>query len=509
MRRRMSTNCRHARFDTARPGGAGVDTGTPDELDAGTTRPGDVAGGSRPGELTRAGAEGSPRWQDPAVAVPTPAEPSGVPVSTSAEASTVSTSAMYQPSVCVPSLSISVSGKPIAAPTWRIAMRGRKVTTLATIPVRSGPYLSYTYCRTCSRWSVEKSMSMSGVPWWSSCRNRSKSRSWATGSTRVMPSRYATIEFCCAAASLPRDTVLAGVSHDVPGDEEELRELRLLDDMELALQARRDGAGHGVVLALHRLLTEAVQHRERCLALGHGIAGEAHVAEVERHLAAGGDARRVVERLGKIGEQGAELRLGVEAMLTVGQEQSVRRRLVERGAMTDRGEHVEQRFVVDGGVVRGRARHQRDVRRARDGRTFRDEPSVGGMQVIAHEQRRTVATEALPQQVRVTERVPAIAAHEGVDHGTPRTSGDRDAVVERRGIHVRRLGLDEQRRRRQPRPPLGERPRRGPERRRPLRRRQRLASPGSRRVLPERRGSLRHPPGFRRVTERGDAAPAS
>jgi hypothetical protein len=49
---------------------------------------------------------------------------------------------MYQPSTDFASLSMRVSGKPIAAPTCRIAMRGRKVTTLATMPVRSAPYLS-------------------------------------------------------------------------------------------------------------------------------------------------------------------------------------------------------------------------------------------------------------------------------------------------------------------------------------------------------------------------------
>ena len=43
------------------------------------------------------------------------------------------------------------SGKPIALPTSRTARRGRKVTTLATIPVRSAPYFSYTCWITCSR----------------------------------------------------------------------------------------------------------------------------------------------------------------------------------------------------------------------------------------------------------------------------------------------------------------------------------------------------------------------
>ena len=38
--------------------------------------------------------------------------------------------------------SIRSGGKPSALPTWRMAMRGRNVTTLQTIPVRSQPYVS-------------------------------------------------------------------------------------------------------------------------------------------------------------------------------------------------------------------------------------------------------------------------------------------------------------------------------------------------------------------------------
>ena len=87
------------------------------------------------------------------------------------------------------------------------------------------------------------------------------------------------------AASLSGNAALAGEPHDVPRDQEELRKVRLLDDVELALQTCRDDARHGVVFALHRLLTEAVQHRERRLPCGYRVAREAHIAEVERHFA--------------------------------------------------------------------------------------------------------------------------------------------------------------------------------------------------------------------------------
>ena len=124
----------------------------------------------------------------------------------------------------------------------------------------------------------------------------------------------------------------------------------------------------------------------------------------------------------------------------------MRRRLVERGAMPDRGEHVEERLVVGGGVVRRRARHQRDVRRTRDRRALRDEPAISGMEVIAHEHRRALAPEALADQLRVAERFAAVPVHQGIDHRAARPADDRDAVVELAGIHMGRITLDEQRR---------------------------------------------------------------
>ncbi len=84
-----------------------------------------------------------------------------------------------------------------------------------------------------------------------------------------------------AAASLPRNAVLTREFHDVPRDQEELGEMRLLDDIELALQACGDGASHGVVLALHRFLTQAVEHGERRLPCRHRKTRKAHVAEIQ------------------------------------------------------------------------------------------------------------------------------------------------------------------------------------------------------------------------------------
>ena len=307
-----------------------------------------------------------------------------------------------------------------------------------------------------------------------------------------------------AAAPLSRDAALAGESHDIPGDQEELCKPCLLDDVELALQPGGDGASHGVVLALHRFLAEGVEHGERCLPFRHRVARKAHIAEVERHLAGGGDARRIVERLGEVGEQRAKLRLAMKTVLAVGQEQTVRRRLVEGRAVADRGEHVEEWLVAGGGVVRGGARHQRDVRGPGDRRAFRDQPAIRGMQVIAHQHRRAVASEALPDQLRVAERLASIPMHQRIDNSTARPADERDAIVELRRINPSRLTLNQQGRRRQSRPPSRERSRRRPKRCRALgRRHSRL--PGLRRM---RAGDYR-PRRSGGVTSRGDAACAS
>ena len=261
---------------------------------------------------------------------------------------------------------------------------------------------------------------------------------------------------------------------------------------------------HGVVLALHRLLTEPVEHGERRLPFGHGVARETHVAEVERYLTCGGETRCVVERLGEVGKQRAKLRLTMQTMLAVGQEQTVRRSLVEGGAMTDRGEHVEEWLVAGGRVVRGGTRQQRDVRSMGDRRAFRDQPAVGRMQVIAHQHRRALAPEALTGCLRVTQCLAPITMNQRIDNRTPRPTNDRDAIVELTRINTRRLTLNQQSRRRQPRPPDGEGSRRRPKRCRPLGRRHRR-TPGLRRM---RAGDSR-PRRSGWVTSRGDAACAS
>src|SRR6202049_3844043 len=166
----------------------------------------------------------------------------------------------------------------------------------------------------------------------------------------------------------------------------------------------------------------------------------------------------------------------MEAMLAVGQEQPMGRSLVEGGAMTDRGEHIEEWFVIGGGVIGSRAGDQRVGRGTSDRRAFRDQPAVCGMQVIADEERRTVAPETVPKRLRVAQRLAAITMDESADNSASRSADDRDAVVELARIHARGGGLDEQGGRRQAGPPLGEGPGGGAECRRPCRGSQRGSS---------------------------------
>ena len=68
-----------------------------------------------------------------------------------------------------------------------LAERPQYVITVAAIPARSRPYLSYIYCNTSSRRSCSKSTSMSGASFRSRLTNRSNNRSLFSGSTDVTP----------------------------------------------------------------------------------------------------------------------------------------------------------------------------------------------------------------------------------------------------------------------------------------------------------------------------------
>src|SRR2546426_11023638 len=84
---------------------------------------------------------------------------------------------------------------------------------------------------------------------------------------------------------LARHALLASEAHEVPVDEEELREPRLLDHLQLALKPLGHCERDRPVSLPHAFEAELVEKGERGLTLGDRIAGKADLAEVEVQVA--------------------------------------------------------------------------------------------------------------------------------------------------------------------------------------------------------------------------------
>ena len=108
--------------------------------------------------------------------------------------------------------------------------------------------------------------------------NRSNSRSWRIGSTRVMPERVRHDRAGRAAPALGRDPPFLGEPHEVPADEEELGEAGPLDDVELVGEPLDDRRRQRVVAAAGARPAQLRQVRERRLPVGHREAREAVAA---------------------------------------------------------------------------------------------------------------------------------------------------------------------------------------------------------------------------------------
>ncbi len=152
------------------------------------------------------------------------------------------------------------------------------------------------------------------------------------------------------AATLPRDAMLARKAHQVPVDEEELGQARLLDHLELVLQAPGDRGGDRHVASPQALEAEFVEKRERRLAGWYGVAGEADLAEVQVEIALLRDVPWRGHRLGVPAEQRAQLGAALEVVLGV--EEKMLAGFIQRGAVADGDEHVVQmpalaRVIVD------------------------------------------------------------------------------------------------------------------------------------------------------------------
>ena len=267
-----------------------------------------------------------------------------------------------------------------------------------------------------------------------------------------------------AAPSLAGDAVLPGPLHDLVDDQEELGQIGPLDDIELHLQAPGHLGGERPVPAPDLVLAEPVEDREGGLAGGDGEAREANPGEVEVEAAPGRELGGMVEGSREAGEPAAQHGLGKQAVLAVGEEQTVGRGPVEGGPVADGGEHVEQRLVVAGGVERGRAGDQGEAGPLGQLGDLGGQPAVGGVEVVGEQEGGAVPTEAFAQPSGLTLGSTPVAGDEGGDHRALRSPDQGDAVVEVGGVHHRRRAFHPVPGRGERWPALGERTGGGPER---------------------------------------------
>ena len=143
------------------------------------------------------------------------------------------------------------------------------------------------------------------------------------------------------AAARVVDAAAAGELDDVVHGEEVLGEAELLDDLELALEARRDLGGERPVALRGALEAALAEQRVGGLAGRQRIGGEEEAPEAKIEVAARGDARGVGVGLRVALEEAAHLRRALEVELGVPASQRVGQRLV--GGLG--GEHVVQAGV--------------------------------------------------------------------------------------------------------------------------------------------------------------------
>jgi hypothetical protein len=215
---------------------------------------------------------------------------------------------------------------------------------------------------------------MSGSEGRSLLRKRSKTSEWRSGSIGPMPSRYATSEFAAEPLPGPRE------AHEVPDDQEVVRQPGLCYHPQLVLELPRRSLAHRAVAGEQPV---SAQPCEIAVSVAAGRGGkDRQVLQAERELvcAARGDGERVLQRLALEAEQRGEAAVGLEVALVVGVQ--LGGEPGERHAPANGGERVLEALAVAAGVVDVVGGHCRQPEVAGEAVQVVHERDVVGAQVV-------------------------------------------------------------------------------------------------------------------------------
>ena len=230
--------------------------------------------------------------------------------------------------------------------------------------------------------------------------------------------------------SLPREL------HQVPHDQEELGQVRALDDVELVRHLLQRLLRHRPVPAQQSVVRKLVEVRERGLPLGHGEAREPIALEAELQpagLTDGGAARHAVgpraaaPLVRQPGTDGRQLRAGLQPVLGVRQQELAR--LGQRRTVTDADEHVLEPMPAGLGVVDlvGDGRRQAELRR--EPRELVHHPVVIGLEVVRQLDGEVSIGEVPGPAACGVERRVAVAGKQATRHLAVAAAGEAEQVA--------------------------------------------------------------------------------
>ncbi len=194
-----------------------------------------------------------------------------------------------------------------------------------------------------------------------------------------------------AAAALGGNAAFLREAHEVPADEEELREAGALDDVELVGELLHDRWRHGVIAPPDAAVAELGEVREGRLAGRHREAGEAVLLEGEVDPAGGRQLPRVRDpcapggRRGRIGvgvpgRQSGELGPRLQVVLAARRPELGER--LDGAAVADGREHVVELTVLRAGIADVIRDDDRQAQLPGKSGRLSHEPVVAGQKVV-------------------------------------------------------------------------------------------------------------------------------